>query len=158
MDKKSRLLIAHFIEPKTKGEQFNDWPLHMTIIPWFQENEVEARRQLAESAEHMRACRVLCAKVLGKIALFGIGEDVPVRPVKDCTAFGVIHGMLLDRFYKQLEDNTYIGGAYNPHLTINKNHDPGENFEILVDTVSLVRHDNVCKTIIENYNLLKDEE
>lgn len=148
-------MIAHLLGPDLGAEyQFNDWPLHVTLLPWFRaEGGVDER--ISNVVEDMRACRVyLGAKILGPVALYGVKEDIPVRPIGNSTQLGIIHGMLLREFHSTLENRDFIGGNYNPHLTIRDNEDPGEGFEFLVDKFSLVRHDGTHKTVVLSPDLV----
>lgn len=155
-----RLMIAHFVDPMLEGRQFDEWPLHITILPWFYESEVDSIRNIEIAAESMRSCRIALGakaiKLLGRVEMFGDGLDVPVRRINDSTSLGVIHGMLLGQFHEKLEDKTYIGGNYNPHLTIRENNDPGEASEILVNKISLVEYGRPAKTVIKNFELIDE--
>jgi len=149
-----RLMIAHFTEPLGLDYEFEDWPLHISILPWFHRNKEIAVAELELAVVHMKSCRIaLGAKALDSVEFFGVNEDIPVRRVKDCTSLGVMHGMLLSQFQLDLEDKTFIGGAYNPHLTIRENEDPGEGFEIDIKDISLVEYGKPVKKVVQTFNL-----
>ena len=149
-----RLMVAHLVDPIEEGYNFTDWPLHITVLPWFKRSESITKSEIELSAEHMRACRVaLGKKALGCIEMFGDECDTPVRTISNSTSLGVMHGMLLTMFRKNLESTDYIGGAYNPHLTIRENNDPGELAEIDIDRISLIKYENSVKTVLRNYDL-----
>jgi len=151
-----RLMVAHLVNPIDEGDQFENWPLHITILPWFHRVEPIAKAEIGLAAEHMRACRIsLGQKALGSVLMFGNEYDIPVRPIRDSTSLGVMHGMLLSMFHENLEDIDFIGGAYNPHLTIRDNDDPGENSMLNVDSISIIRYGKPRKTVIGNYSLKK---
>lgn len=147
-------MIAHFTEQVDPGYEFKDWPLHISILPWFRRNKAIVVAELELTVEHMKSCRIaLGAKALGDVELFGMDENIPVRRVRDCTSLGVMHGMLLSQFQLDLEDKTFIGGAYNPHLTIRENEDPGEGFEIDINDISLVEYGKPVKKVVRTFNL-----
>lgn len=154
-----RYIIAHLLDDEViAGGRFSKWPLHVTILPWFLDHPDETMQKLAVAVEDMRACRVsVGARILGPIAMYGDDEDVPVRPINNSTAVGVTHGILLTSFHSGLEDRTYVGGGYNPHLTIRDNNDPGEGFEFLLGSLSLIRHDGDAKTIVATHPLIEVE-
>lgn len=154
MERKDRLMVAHLIEPTNVGDTFEAWPLHITLLPWFRTAQTWAEEVFRRCAADLRACRVvLGARQLGPVALFGEAEDIPVRPIGDSTALGVAHGVLLASLHPFLDDKTYIGGSYNPHVTIRNNPDPGEGAEIDIATLSLIRHGVNHKTVVETVNL-----
>lgn len=157
----SRLMIAHFVDPLAEGRHFDKWPLHLTILPWFHDSESESIHNLEQTAEKMCACKIalgeVAIKTLGQIEMFGDECNIPVRCVNNSTSLGVIHGMLLGYFQDKLEDKTYIGGRYNPHVTIRENDDPGEGSEICIDKISLVKYDKLYKTVIKNFELLDEK-
>lgn len=149
-----RLVVAHLIEPTDVGVTFAAWPLHITLLPWFRTEEVWAEEVFRRCAADLRACRVvLGARQLGPVALFGEAEDIPVRPIGDSTALGVAHGVLLSNLHPFLDDKTFIGGSYNPHVTIRNNPDPGEGAQIDIATLSMIRHDGEHKTVVETVKL-----
>lgn len=152
----SRLLIAHFENDLPEGHQFEDWPLHITLLPWLNANESYVAGRIEKVAEDLRACRIISGpRALGRLAMFGPGSDVRVRIIKDSTALGVMHGMLLGEFHQYLEDKNFIGGYYNPHMTIRDAEDPGKDYKMLVDSLSVVRYEpkNRSKTLINKLNL-----
>ena len=153
----NRLMIAHFVDPNFEGRQFDEWPMHITVLPWFNYDKLSAITEIEAAVDNMRACRIALGetalKSLGAVELFGNDLDVPVRRIGDSTSLGVIHGMLLNQFHRNLEDKSYIGGNYNPHLTIRNNQDPGESSILTIDQLSLVEYGKPLKTIVRNYNL-----
>lgn len=154
-----RLMIAHFVDSVEVGQQFTEWPLHVTVLPWFSRNENIATAEIELATEHMRACRIaLGKKVLSVVKFFGDDSDVPVRLIENSTSLGVMHGMLLGQFHESLENKDYIGGNYNPHLTIRENNDPGESFVLDINKISLVRYGKPQKEIIKNYDLKNEEK
>lgn len=145
-----RLTIPHFIKEIPAGTEFKQWPLHITLLPWFLGELSEVQAELATAAEDLKSCHVTIgekgvknSRELGDVEYFGPSGDVAVRLLKESTNLGVIHGMLLRSFHKYIEDKTYIGGGYNPHLTIRGNEDPGAEYVVDVDKLYLVRYINV---------------
>lgn len=151
-----RYSLAHFLnaEDGLEGVKFTDWPLHLTVVPWFRgADEWESIRNLEFIAEQLRVCAIALGKrVLGSVELYGPDADVPVRPTGQSTGLGVAHGLLLARFLPYLVDRTYVGDNYNPHVTVERQ-DPGENFTFYLDGISLIRHDGTHKTIVANHKL-----
>lgn len=149
-----KLIIAHLRELNQPGDTFEKWPLHVTILPWFNLQVDEACKIAKETTEELRACRVvLGARVLGPIALYGAAEDIPVRPILNSTTLGVIHGAFLSPLHKKLHDKTFVGGGYNPHMTIRENEDPGEGYSFMLDEVSLVSHEGDHKLVVNTFDL-----
>jgi len=152
-----RLMIAHFVDPIDSGRQFDTWPLHITLMPWFRMNELAAEEKLEEAARDMRSFQLAlgetAVKTLGNIELFGQNIDIPARRIVEPTSLGVMHGRLLGEFYNKLEDVKYVAGNYSPHVTIRENNDPGIGAKIKVDKISLIEYDKPLKTVVRNYNL-----
>lgn len=136
-----RLIVAHLQGKHAEGDTFLDWPLHVTVLPWFH-NEVAWTIELFRRVTaDLHACTVsLGPRTLGTIAMHGPKEDIPVRPIKESTALGVVHGVFLGHLHPFLNDKTYASSRYNPHVSIHENPDPGEGRVINVDSLSLIQH------------------
>ncbi len=136
-----RLIIAHLQGEYEAGDRFSDWPLHITLVPWFMGKPGWATELFRRVSADFQACSVeLGQRSLGNIEMYGPDADVPVRSIQESTALGVVHGMLLPHFHPFLADTTYVGSRYNPHMSIHENPDPGEGRIIHVGSLSLMQH------------------
>jgi hypothetical protein len=113
MNKGDKLICA-FPEPKKVGETFTRWPLHVTIIPWFQVT--------ADEAEFER----LLQEQLGEIPAFGAKVRYPRK-------FGFRQAnVLLKNQWQPIHDAAlacvsqaakstvrfrFVGRWYSPHVT-----------------------------------------
>jgi hypothetical protein len=150
-------MIAHLTDQAGVGDEFENWPLHVTVLPWFFAGEEWAKLELAAAAVELRACDIALGheeRMLGELAVFGSEEKpILVRPIQNSTQLGVIHGVLIRPFLPALEDREWVGGGYNPHMTVRNNPDPGEGHEFRVDSLSLVRYGKPKKKVIETVTL-----
>ena len=123
-----KLFLASSLEPLHKGDQFKDWPLHVTVVPWFQVNLYRAfENALGNKIHSLSPVQITGSSEIvplrtvgGDEALFGPEEDVRVRKLRDIGALASLHDTLLsmiERFDGQLEDTTYTGTHYVPHVT-----------------------------------------
>lgn len=150
-----RLMVAHLLE-SVDGQNFSKWPLHITLLPWFECQESLAVEAIESVTEHIKKCRLSLGEVaLGSIEMFGENSDIPVRRVVGAEALSLlnIHRDLLDCFDDNLINKQYVGENYVPHISVSDEYYSGESDIINIDNMSLIKHCGQHKTIVRNYNL-----
>lgn len=142
----SPYLILHDFEDTPPGTRLDKWPLHTTIVPWF-----EQRTLTEDDLIELVANGTSFAAQYGDITLtsegvdfFGPNNDIEVtRLGDDRHRLHNLHDELLDDLYQsgvEPRELTYTakGNGYNPHVT----HIPGAvmpEFPYKVRSVSLVQ-------------------
>ena len=120
-----RQILAIGVDSLDEGSEFREWPLHITLVPWFEEAK---QPQLSDGLETVAGyIRPFEAK-LGARALFGAQQDVPVWTIEENRSLQSLHNHTLTVVYDangQL-DYSYVGYHYKPHITVrqNENIDP----------------------------------
>ncbi len=117
-----RLLVSFIDRPDQDGFHGDDWPYHVTLLPWY--NVAEAKlenwhQQLEKIAEATTAFEV----EVGEEDYFGKHHDVLVRRLA-LAAFRPLHFRLLNTltdkksgFDGALLDDSFVGRDYQPHIT-----------------------------------------
>lgn len=102
-------------EPIAVGTRFAEWPLHITLMPWFSAPDLEAVKEVLRPAISM----VIPFKVeAGERDYFG-QRKLPVRLIKESAKLHALHGLLLGKLEEQGWPITgrYIGQHFRPHVT-----------------------------------------
>ena len=108
-------VLVHMLEPVELGTQFTMWPLHMTLLPWFNAPSAEVVRK--ELVRALEAIKSLSLKI-GEKEFFG-QRKLPVRLVVNTSELQNLHSALL----KMVDENgwnlqgRYTGGHFKPHVT-----------------------------------------
>ena len=100
------------------GDQFEQWPLHVTVMPWFSlpEGRLAPFDNRLRNMMHNYKPMTMTGK---QEAMFGPESDVRVRVVGDLGAFAVMH----EAMRVLVNDNDgevlspYVGDAFVPHIT-----------------------------------------
>lgn len=159
MAKKVENIVAIVLERVQLGKEFIEWPLHITIVPWFHGYNP---KKLDELLESLASRHQPFSATVGKIEGFGPKKDVKVNVIDDCPELDNLH---LDVFNK-LEENGFIihqkifvGRGYRAHITRQLHAWLDEKKKIRIGSVSLVRQERmkktgqIVKTIVKNYEL-----
>lgn len=151
------------LEPIPFGEEFEIWPPHITIVPWFPcEDGKKLDATLGKIAVRHKAFKTQA----GKTEDWGRKDRFKVIIINDD---GELHGLHWDVF-RQLEKNgfpihqkDYLGDKYLPHITLRNSLSketrlkPGDH--IAVDRFSLVKQDRLkgsgrmIKSLVKEYEL-----
>jgi 2'-5' RNA ligase len=118
MVRRNEHLVVIMLEPMPIGEEFEVWPPHITIVPWFPCDDPERLdKVLAKIAAGHQPFK---AKA-GKTEDWGRKDKFGVIKVQDD---GQLHRLHWDVF-KNLEKNgfpihqkDYLGDKYTPHITL----------------------------------------
>ena len=107
-------MIAYMLEPVDIGDRFSMWPLHMTLLPWFEAPSAQpVEQRLSEKLKGVASFKV----VVGERAIFG--SQLPVMLIDHTSVIQQLHEKLLE----MLEENNwqlrgrYTGASFRPHVT-----------------------------------------
>ncbi len=129
------VLLAVMVDPVKTGDRFTIWPLHLTLLPWFEVHDLRA----AEHALRKFFMRFspFTAQV-GERAYFGVHKDLPVRLVELTPQLRELHEAALHFITQQDWElrGRYVGEHFVPHVTQKRGRDASGT--VSVDAVYLV--------------------
>jgi 2'-5' RNA ligase len=137
---KNEHLVVIPVDPIEKGKQFIDWPLHITIVPWFavaDERSQELDYLLSEVAQRHNS---LEAKV-GQIALLGSNNVPPVALILPNSKLNDLHNDVLNSLETNgfmIHQKAYTGSKYRPHITTQNGHNIPAGTVLNIDSFSLI--------------------
>lgn len=120
--KTSDYALVAMLEPQEVGLRFSEWPLHVTLLPWF-------------SAPNLSSVVALCEQVaqkfspfslaVGERAYFGYNRDLPVRLLEKNDEISQLHRALLLGVSERgwVQQGRYTGDQYRPHVTRHRGRD-----------------------------------
>lgn len=127
-------LICAFIENQTIGTQFQKWPLHLTIVPWF---------RLSDSSERLAKGLEKALTTVGTFEVTAEGESFfgprKKRPVRLLQISGPlmqteakVRSYLHQKCAWLVDETTKKRYAFRPHVTMQgeKSLPPGYTFQI----------------------------
>ena len=159
MSARNEHVVAIVLEPVAIGQEFIDWPLHITIVPWFPRDDAQ---KLDSILTNVAKTQSGFSVEVGEIEKFGPEKNVKVNLIKDSSGLNELHWII----FKVLEKNKfgihqkeYVGNGYRPHIT----HQPhgharlGDSFRvksfILVKQVRQKKTGIMIKAIDKEYSL-----
>lgn len=127
----SEFVAVHMIDPAKLGDRFTMWPLHMTLLPWFDAPDIaQLLTAFRDGLKHVAPFEV----AVGSREYFG-QRKLPVRLVAKTTALQGLHEALLS--VVQAHDwnlqGRYTGDQFKPHVTQKAGRDASGT--LLVDAV-----------------------
>jgi 2'-5' RNA ligase len=162
LTKRNEHLVVVMVEPAS-NEEFEIWPLHITLVPWFPCND---EQRLDETLQKIAGRHKEFKVRAGKLEQWGKKEKFEVQKIED---EGLLHKLHWDVFRK-LENNgfpihqkDFLGEKYTPHLTLRnryqKSHALAEGTELKIKNFTLVRQIRLKKTgtmiksVVRDYQL-----
>lgn len=158
MPKPGDHLLVHFIAPQPIGLRFertrHDWPLHITLTPWF---TAPALGRLSMHMHEVSANIAPIPLIVGPDEMFGPDRDIAVNPIANPEPVANLQRALLDILAANqghLESNIYTNDGFRPHIT---QHNGDRNYEgdiVGLNDFHLVAFNdpNICE-IIERFAL-----
>lgn len=134
----NNVIIVAFTEPKDPSYRFNKWPNHITLLPYFQ---VEDLKLLKQQLMELSKREYSFSYTIGKIDYFGGERKVKVSKIQEDPALTNLHKSLLKI---ALTHDTHMDTAlchpnYKPHITHNHEPFPQENETNQLLKVYLIR-------------------
>jgi len=160
------LIIVHLVEKRLEGSTFPrkraDWPLHVTLVPWFKVND-DKRESLLEALQTCAASKPPFGVHVGDEERFGAANDVPVNLLVEQAPVAQLHDELMavvHQYGVQYHNNAsaYSGveQTYRAHITHHEAIDglhrcfPGDEESFDGITVARLLDDNgsqICEII-----------
>lgn len=163
MAKRNEHLVVVMLEPIVPDQEFEIWPPHITIVPWFPcDDEQRLDKVLSDVASRHQPLKVTA----GEVEQWGDKDKFKVLKIEDQ---GSLHNMHQDVF-DSLEQNgfpihqkDYLGSKYTPHVTLrnfeSKDYSPAKGTVIKISRFSLIkqlrlkRSGRMIKTLVRDYEL-----
>ncbi len=163
MSARNEFVIVIMLEPVSLGREFIDWPLHITIVPWFDGNDAKKLDGiLSEATKTFPSFSV----EVSKIEKFGPKKNIKVNLIKSSPELNELHWSILNVLEKNnfgIHQKEYIGNGYKAHVT-HQSHGQkreGENLRInsftLVKQVRQKKTGSIVKSAVKNYKLKSNE-
>lgn len=159
MAQRNEHVVAIMLEPVKIGQEFIEWPLHITLAPWFPcDDEPKLDKILAQIAKDHKSFSI----TIGGVQKFGSKKDVPVNVVRDNAQLVELHWKIfnaLDKSGFPIHQREYVGGGYQAHVThqVHGKKKSGEKLAIgsftLVKQIRLKKTGTMVKTIAKTYEL-----
>ncbi len=121
------LLIVYMLKPQEEGEKFDSWPLHLTLLPWFEAtDEDEAVEMLGDYSSWAPI-----EASFGGRDHFG-QRGLQVRLVENTSKLQMLHDSLLKSVEKRGWSirGRYTGASFRPHITERSEEVIGERVRI----------------------------
>lgn len=134
MDKytKKEYIVAYLLESMADNKSFKYWPLHITIIPWFEIDEpIKAVEAINNVCNNQKSFKL----TVGEEALFGPGKNRKANIFVDPMPLTNFHNALttaLEIVGAYFPHSYYMGKDYHPHVTKRgfANVQPGHQFTV----------------------------
>lgn len=140
------IIVVAFVKPQQLGQQFKEWPLHVTVLSW-QRGTAPAEmlaRQLSVNLQDIRPFNVEVADETG----FGKTGSIRVNLVRTPTPLSDIHqtvtNVALDAGFVQV---SHRYPAYRPHVTVQPKERLHSGDTFLCDHLYLVAQHGEYKSV-----------
>lgn len=136
------MVMAFTDEPPEEYRPFEAWPQHITVVPWMQGRRLQATNRISDAVQGTALINITIdsESLLGK-------NDVAVWMLAPSIALASLQQVVYAAATKvdtKIEDDSYIGDNYRPHIT-KKLHQPnriiGESLT-LSQLAVVGKHDN----------------
>lgn len=140
-------ILVYFLERQLSGKRFlrtrNEWPMHITLVPWFSVSDEQA---LIRSVQSLAKSTSPFDVPLGDIK--GFGNNATVTVAADQSAVGKLHQTLLGLVRDTVHDMQWVNERYVAHVT---HHDgqpvpqPGTVLPVHDFWLVRLRPENMCE-------------
>jgi len=158
-------LVVIMLEPVPPGEEFEIWPMHITIVPWFPCDDGERLdKTLSKIAGKHKQFEVKA----GKVTEWGSKEKFKVLTIDSDWRLLSLHWDVFRSLEKNkfpIHQKDYLGEKYTPHVTLRNSladetrYKSGEIIKIdkftLVKQVRLKGSGRMIKSPVREYELGK---
>lgn len=163
MAERNEHLVVIMLDGTPKGQEFEIWDRHITIVPWFPCDDAERLNKVLNGVAGRHESFKIKA---GLVEEWGKKQKYLVQKLDDSDDLQQLH---LDVF-NSLETNNFpvhqkdfLGEKYVPHIALRnrlqKGNELGTGEEILIDKFTLVKQirlkksGRIIKTLVRDYEL-----
>jgi 2'-5' RNA ligase len=156
-------LVVVMLEPMPAGQEFEVWPPHITLVPWFPaEDTAKLDKILSKVAARHRPLDVKA----GGVEQWGSKERFEVIKIEDQGELHALHNDVFDCLEKNgfpIHQKDYLGEKYTPHITLRNLE--SKNFKLSTDQIiaigrfTLIKQlrlkgsGRMIKTLVRDYEL-----
>lgn len=112
-------LVCAFVEPLTPGAVFAEWPLHVTVVPWFRV-DIPTDRLVSLLSSTLSSVHAFDASADGT-AHFGRGGKKLVHLIAAPSPFWDVEHRIRELLHRQqawiVDETTRKRRTYQPHIT-----------------------------------------
>ncbi len=148
-------LVCAFLENRETGETFTDWPLHITIVPWFR-TEVTSDVLAEEMQAAMRDIEPFEA-VAGGEAGFGYKGQKLVNLILTPSSLEDIEKAVREVLHGHnawmVDETTKIRRVFRPHVTKNTSGRVYEGDVFPINSIYIIEQKGVRKEITGKISL-----
>ncbi len=115
------LIVVYLVEPRQPGDRFRrtrlDWPLHITLVPWF---SVKSETAVIPELDSLVSNYPQFPVTVGQDAMFGPDKNIPVSIVATPEPCRKLQDILVKalRYHGAIfASERWIGAEYRPHIT-----------------------------------------
>jgi 2'-5' RNA ligase len=155
-------LVVVMVE-QSKGGEFEIWPLHITLVPWFHcDDELRLERTLQSVANRHKSIKVKT----GQVEEWGRQEKFIVQTIDDNSKMHKLHLDIFDSLENNgfhIHQKDFLGEKYKPHLTLRNRYQKSEalpdgtilkiNKFALIKQIRLKKTGTMIKSVAKEYKL-----
>jgi 2'-5' RNA ligase len=155
-------LVVVMVE-RSNGGEFEIWPLHITLVPWFPcDDELRLDQTLQLVANRHKPIRVKT----GSVEEWGRQEKFIVQTIDDNSKLHKLHLDIFDSLENNdfhIHQKDFLGEKYKPHLTLRNRYQKSEAlpggtiFKIkkfaLIKQIRLKKTGTMIKSVAKEYKL-----
>lgn len=121
----NRVILIGFVTPKQLDAEFNKWPDHITLVPYFYTSNLD---YLITALQDVAKMRAPIPYEVGELAYFGGERMLKVNKLTKTPNLQDLHDKLLAiaLAHDATLDVTFCGNKYQPHITHNQDIAPKE--------------------------------
>ncbi|HEX5744485.1 MAG TPA: 2'-5' RNA ligase family protein [Candidatus Saccharimonadales bacterium] len=143
-------LICTLVEPLGVGHRFKEWPLHVTVLPWFR-LEDPSYRVAAGLARAFSGIGPFSAKA-GKDVRLGPKKNRPARVLEPAGSFPELEARTRSYLHKKrawlVDETTRTRREYLPHVTYQRGDVLGADRTIYCDRLYVIEQKGDYKEIV----------
>lgn len=135
-------LIVVMLERVKKGQEFEVWPPHITMVPWFSCDDFGRLDKLLSDIAAKHPAFIVSA---GKKETWGKKDKIDVALINDPGELHQLHWSVFRALEKAgygVHQKDYLGAKYTPHVTLHnhlqKGWDYSEDDELIIDSFALI--------------------
>ncbi len=148
-------MACFMLEDKPTHYRFSEWPLHLTLAPWFNIDNVDLPKFIDLLDNLFDQSGPLMIRLKDK-QWFGHNREVPVMIVDDNERLIKLHESLLSGINQigRIIATDHTGNNYRPHITLKDNHKLTSGRKFDLNKIYIVSGQNNClRQIVQVINM-----
>jgi len=156
---KGEHLVVVMLEPMPLDQEFEEWPLHITLVPWFPaKDKSKLDDLLAKIAGEHPKLKVTA----GKKDIWGKRNQFEVNLINDPGGLHRLHWDVyhtLERNGFPIHQKEHLGDKYRPHFIYHPDNSVKKGDELSISKFALIRQvrqkktGRMIKAVAKEYNL-----